>query len=304
MKNTIFKISCFLLFTILSADVYSQLIPPARAGGDGTLNGILEECTVIGSEISACVSFMLPTEGLSYDTDNPDENGAYPVNIFGCDLHIGLTFEPTGDASYMQITSDIVAQADAAYQAYQAYVNDPYAPYVPFPEICLSFVLSNHDLCSGEEEEMDWSLELFCKGPLGEYTPIAIVAATDPDPDHNWPDIFPEPGSGPKAVNNGDRLTVESCCKEPDPITPDPTFSPLIGQINDGTTAFVRNLKDAGTASISVMDVNYQNLNMNNRIGIVSTNEISIDLSGLNQGVYFVRVAEDGMIYSNTIVKM
>jgi len=153
--------------------------------------------------------------------------------------------------------------------------------------------------------ELEYSLDLFCLDENGEFTPISEIASSDPD--NNWDEVFP--GKDKYSVIEAESWVNKICCEDPEPYTPsgpgpEPTQIPQIGQNGDGSTARVSNLKDVNNVSISVFDANYQSINVSQNIQIVSSSECSIDLSNLNQGVYFVRVVEDGMIYSNTIIKL
>lgn len=287
MKNTTVKLFCFLFFIILSSDVYSQLKPPKNPDDGGG------KCWEKYSIFTYCPEFDLPIDLLTFDTDSPDANGCFPVNNFGCDLHIGLTYD--GDEStttYKQITSCDVAKIRDAYD----HIDD--ALFVHWPSTCISIPI-REDMC---DVDLLFSFDLFCKDSNGDFTPISEVASIDVD--NNYDEVFP--GSEPKSVIEEESWIKRICCKDPEPITIGTPggFSPDVGQDDNGTTAFVRNLKDANNTSISIFDANYQSVDISNRLTMVSNTEYSIDISNLNQGVYHVRVVEDGIVYSKSIVKL
>ncbi len=286
MKNTTIKILCIFLLGILSVDAYSQLKSP-KDPDDGT-----GKCWNIYSNFDYCPEFTLPTELLTFDLDSPDEYGCFPVNNFGCDLHIGLTYD--GDESttvFKKITSCDVVKINAA----NANTSDV---FIHWPAVCISIPV-REDMC---DVDLTFSFNLYCKDG-DDFTPISEIASLDHD--NNWDDVFP--GNEPKSVIGEDSWTTKICCKDPVPITPGGpggNLTPIIGQDDDGSTAFVRNLKDVDNVSISVFDANYQSIDISNNLSIVSNSEYSINLSNLNQGVYFIRVVEDGIMYSQSIVKL
>ena len=299
MKTTKIKIFCFFISALLSMNAYSQLIIESSSGG------IIGKCfEVEGGNYNYCANFILPFENLTYDYLNPITNKdevCYPVNNFGCDLHIGLTYEGNNSTAYSPITSCTIAEIIAAMNA------DPDDAVAvaqnPYPNICIEIpILDKFDNCI--EGLFEFSIDLYCKDLNGDFTPMSEIANADVF--NNWASVFPGGRDG-KSVMNSETWSTDICCDDTgiSPVNPDiEGVSPLIGQNDDGSKAFIRNFQDISRVSISVFDANNQAVVLSNRVNLISNNDCSIDLTYLNSGIYFIRVIDNNIVYSKTIIKM
>jgi len=293
MKNTKIKILCSIFLLLMSMNIYSQLIPPSHVGDDGT-----GKCWDVDGDLIICAPFEIPASLLTYDYTVEDEFGCHPVNNFGCDLHVGLTFSEDVPTSYVSVTDCSIQQMIKANEI------DPVTGKINgvFPTVCLIFPMQI-DFC---DATLEFSIDLYCKDASGDFTPVSEVGRADLD--NNWSIVFP--GDEPKSIIEAESFSKFICCLEEEPGSVQASqeehtpLAPIIGQNDDGSTAFVRNLKDITQVSVSMIDANYQIIDLSNRLSLLSNSEYSIDISNLNQGVYYIRVAENGAIYSKAIVKL
>jgi len=290
MYITKIKTLCLLFFAMLiSIDAFSQLKAPTKT--DGNTGG---DCEITSAGYTFCTQFSFPIDNLTYDYSNPDDHPCYPIGNFGCDLHIGLTFEGNGETEYIRITKCIIDEIIAAE-------NSPPESDV-YPEICIEIpILDKIGYCV--DGPFKFTLDLYCKNEFGEFTSVSDLAENDTE--NSWWMVFPE-GDAPKNVLQPLTWETDICCEEgTGPANPGhEDLAPLIDQSDNGSVVYIRNIKEQSIASIALFDANYQRIDLENLIISSSGEEYIIDISSLNTGIYFVSVIDNNIVYSKTIVKM
>lgn len=302
------KILCFFVTVLFCTDAFSQLKVLSGSGGIiGTCNGHMPN-----NPFTYCTKFTLPINNLTFDESNPDDYPCYPVDNFGCDLHIGLTIN--GVTSYVRITSCIAEQIDEANNAES--LSFPYQDEPGnYPLICNTFPLnSNPDprsICPSGLYQA--SLKLYCMDENGDYTTISALASQDPNGLDNWstlfgglPEVFPDGSQQPTLVVS-ETWDMYLCCDEKAYDEEPPKqgeYIPRIGQNNDGSVVFFNSFNELKKTDISIFDANNQMVEYNGDLYNGSELQYSMDLSNLNPGFYYIRAKSDLTIYSTTIIRL
>jgi len=292
MKTTIIKLFCLFLVTLISFDSYAQrLKPPSQSGNDGDARCWSAE----DGTVTYCTPFTLPVDLLTFDYTSTDE--CLPVNNFGCDLHIGLTNEESGETTYVQITSCIVDQINASESWIPSGPNDPSQPQ--YPSICIQFPFSQLKRAGCV---LQLSMDLYCKDETGGFTPIAEEFD---DISINYSLILPETNDTKTLVQ---KYSYESsfCCDLTPPDHLDPTYgdlAPFTSQSGNGSMIFISNLPTNGDFDISLFNAKYEEVDIRASLTKLSDTEYSIDISNEKAGVYFVRINNSLTIYSKTVIK-